>query len=329
MHILCGDIGGTKTRLAILKLDNQVFNPVVEKSFPSTDYSSLAEIIFTFTSRLDQPILSAAFGVAGPVLGNLCNTTNLPWTIDARKIEQELRIPSVHLINDLEATAWGIDTLNEHEIHTLQTGAAHPVGNRAVIAAGTGLGQAGMLWDDTRYIPFATEGGHCDFAPGNILEVELLASLQHNNAQVCWEDLLSGPGLCRIYSFLLKQHNTPAPKWFQQQMLDGDPAAEISNRAREYRDPLCIAAMELFARLYGAEAGNLGLKLMARGGIYLGGGIAPKILDWLQTPAFIRAFCNKGKMQELMESMPVRVILNDRAALYGPAMYLRERLPRD
>ncbi len=329
MHFLCGDIGGTKTRLAILKLDNQTVNPVAENSYSSTDFSSLTEIISEFTSQLEQPIQAAAFGVAGPILRGRCKTTNLPWIIDTNTIEQELRTPSVHLINDLEATAWGIEMLTEDEIHTLQTGSENPVGNRAVIAAGTGLGQAGILWDGTDYNPFATEGGHCDFAPGNAIEAELLASLQQNETQVCWEDLLSGPGLCAIYSFLLQRNNSPVPDWFQQQMLGGDPAAEISNRASENDDQLCITAMEIFARLYGAEAGNLGLKMMARGGVYLGGGIAPKILDWLQTPVFLQAFRNKGKMQQLMESMPIRVILNDRAALYGPAIYLREKLLRD
>ena len=325
MNILCGDIGGTKTRLAILELNSNSFHTIVEKNYPSGQYHSLAEIIFEFTNNLGSPIEFAAFGVAGPVLDHRCNTTNLPWTIDARQIELDLKIPSVHLINDLEATAWGIDTLNEQDIHTLQHGSANPIGNRAVIAAGTGLGQAGMLWDGTRYIPFATEGGHCDFAPGNMLEYELLTSLQLNSGQVCWEDVLSGPGLTRIYRFLLKRYKTPAPEWFQQKVVS---AADISALASETGDPLCTEAMEVFTRLYGAEAGNLGLKLMARGGVYLGGGIAPKILNWLQTPAFLQAFCNKGKMQDLMESMPVRVILNDRAALYGPAIYLRENVLR-
>ncbi len=326
MHILCGDVGGTNTRLAILEANSHSSDPIIEANYPSRQYSSLSEIIREFANNLGRPIEIAAFGVAGPVLKHQCTTTNLPWTIDARELEQDLKIPSIHLINDLEATAWGIDALGEQDIHTLQYGAADPAGNRAVIAAGTGLGQAGMLWDGARHIPFATEGGHCDFAPCNTLEYELLASLQHLRGQVCWEDLLSGPGLSRIYQFLLNHNKTPEPGWFQQAVAEGDPAASISALASEGGDQLCIEAMELFIRLYGAEAGNLGLKLMARGGVYLGGGIAPKIVDWLQTPAFLQAFCNKGKMQDLMESMPVRVILNDRAALYGPAVYLQQRV---
>ncbi len=326
MNILCGDIGGTKTRLAILESNSQYFNSLAEQSYPSTKYQSLTEIIFEFSNNLGRTIEFAAFGVAGPVQDHRCTTTNLPWTIDARQMELDLNIPSIHLINDLEATAWGINALQEHEIHTLQPGSGNQIGNRAVIAAGTGLGQAGLYWDGERHMPFATEGGHCNFAPGNTQEYELLRSLQHNGGQVCWEDILSGPGLSKIYRFLLTQHNTPAPKWFQQQIIDGDPAADIADRASLNSDPICREAMDLFARLYGAEAGNLGLKLMARGGVYIGGGIAPKILEWLQAPAFLQAFRNKGKMQGLMESMPVRVILNDRAALYGPAVYLKQRV---
>ncbi len=329
MHILCGDIGGTKTRLAILKIHDQPLDPEIEQSYSSAKYTSLTEIVREFYQDAGIPVQYAAFGVAGPVAENRCNTTNLPWTIEAARIGRELGIPSVHLINDLEATAWGIESLNEQDIHTLLDGSANPTGNRAVIAAGTGLGQAGILWDGTRHIPFATEGGHCDFAPGNELEHDLLISLRQQSKQVCWEDLLSGAGLSTIYKFILQHHQIPIPAWLQQQTSSGDPAADICRLASENREPLCVVAMEIFTRIYGAEAGNLGLKLMARGGVYLAGGIAPKILDWLQTPAFLQAFTNKGKMQELMQTMPVRVILNDRAALYGPAQYLRAMLLRD
>ncbi len=326
MNILCGDIGGTKTRLAIVELDWQSFCCLEEHSYPSAQYNSLTEIITEFCHQVDRSVKHAAFGVAGPVLAHHCSTTNLPWIIDARQMELDLNIPSIHLINDLEATAWGVDALGEQDIHTLQPGSVDSVGNRAVIAAGTGLGQAGMLWDGTQHIPFATEGGHCDFAPANQLECELLTSLQHKTGQVCWEDLLSGPGLSRIYQFLLNHHQLQTPEWLHPDTAGGDPAAEIARLARDNSDQICSETMALFTRLYAAEAGNLALKLMTRGGVYIGGGIAPKILEWLQTPAFLQAFHNKGKMRGLMESMPVRVILNDRAALYGPAIYLKQRV---
>jgi glucokinase len=325
MHILCGDIGGTKTRLAIVELARQSLSSQVETSYPSAEYDSLAQVISDFTRQLPHTIRHAAFGVAGPVLNDSCSTTNLPWVIDAKELSRDLELDSTHLLNDLEATAWGIDALDTGEIHTLQPGAAHPSGNRAVIAAGTGLGEAGAYWNGTEYVPFATEGGHSDFAPGTELESRLLTWMRQDKSQVCWEDLLSGPGLCTIYRFLLQQQAQPEPGWLQQQS-NGDQAARICELAETGDDRLAAQSMQLFARLYGAEAGNLGLKLMARGGVYLGGGIAPRILPWLQTPEFLQAFRNKGKMQELMESMPVRVILNDRAALYGPAIYLREKI---
>jgi glucokinase len=325
MHILCGDIGGTKTRLAIFFLESGAIHPVVEKTYSSPDYNSLIQIASAFISNRDEPISHAVFGVAGSVLGRNCNTTNLPWKIDAHQMEQDLAIPSVHLINDLEATAWGISTLAEDDFYTLQPGSLDAIGNRAVIAAGTGLGEAGMFWDGVRHLPFASEGGHCNFAPSNELECELLSYLQQCGHPLCWEDILSGPGLTSIYRFLLHRQQASEPEWFKQQQKSGDPAEAISNMARDNQDALCTEAMQMFARLYGTEAGNLALKLMATGGVYIGGGIAPKILKWLQQPAFLEAFCNKAKMRSLLESMSVKVILNDRAALYGPAIYLREK----
>ncbi len=326
MHILCGDIGGTKTRLAIFDLGDKFLNPVAEETYSSQKYASLSKIATEFINNFGIPISNAVFGVAGPVLELSCNTTNLPWRIDAQQMEHELGISTIHLMNDLEATAWGIAALDNDDFSTLQKGSESSNGNRAIIAAGTGLGQAGMFWDGKKHIPFASEGGHCDFAPGNELEYALLAYLQHNKRRVCWEDILSGPGLTTIYSFLLKYNHTPQPKWFRDKLEKGDSAAIISDLAKDRRDPLCAEALELFIHLYGAEAGNQALKLMATGGVYIGGGIAPKIFEWLKQPAFIEAFCNKGKMRELMESIPVRVILNDRAALYGPAIYFRTKL---
>lgn len=325
MHILCGDVGGTKTRLAIFDLDDRFLNPVAEETYSSRKYNSLTNIASEFINQQNSPINDAVFGVAGPILARSCNTTNLPWKINTQQMERDLGISSVHLINDLEATAWGIAALGDKDIYTLQQGSANAVGNRAVIAAGTGLGQAGMFWDGATYIPFASEGGHCDFAPANDLEYELLKYLKRNGRHVCWEDILSGPGLAAIYSFLLQHRHIPPPKWFQDKLENGDPAAVISDLAKDGQDRLCVETLELFVRLYGAEAGNQALKLMATGGVYIGGGIAPKLLEWLKHPAFIEAFCNKGKMLELMKSMPVRVILNDRAALYGPALYLRKK----
>ncbi len=321
MSILSGDIGGTKTRLAIFDIDDLAV-PILEKSYPSAGYSSLQDISADFLSLYGRPVSDAAFGIAGPITGRRCKTTNLPWEIDAGELEQKLGIDSVHLINDLEATAYGIASLNKEDIHTLQQGTQVIMGNCAVIAAGTGLGQAGMFWDGSRHIPFATEGGHCDFAPGSDLEMELLSKLKRDGHNVCWEQIVSGPGLVSIYRFLLDRRRLEHPAWLDIAPDSGDAASTITALATNREDPVGAEALEIFSRLYGAEAGNLALKIMSIGGIYLGGGIAPKILDWLKRPHFLEAFCNKGKMQGLMKSIPVHVILNDRAALLGASAYL-------
>jgi glucokinase len=325
MNILCGDIGGTKTRLAVYAVDNFP-KPIAENSYISRNFSSLTEITHKFLSELNLPIAYAVFGLAGPISQRRCKITNLPWQIDADEMEHELQIPSVHLINDLEATAYGISALDESDFLTLQQGSARPTGNRAVIAAGTGLGQAGMFWDGSKHVAFATEGGHCDFAPGNKLEFDLLSALKQSSNNVCWEDILSGPGLVSIYSFLSGSHNQPEPKWLINNQTAGDAAETITNLANDQLDPVAVETLELFSRLYGAEAGNVALKHMATGGVFLGGGIAPKIVNWLQQPQFRETFCNKGKMHSLMETIPVRVILNDQAALYGSAIYLKEHV---
>jgi len=315
MYILCGDIGGTKTRLAIFNLDDFP-RSIAEGTYPSNSYGSLEEIILEFLSDRSESIAYAAFGIAGPISGRSCKTTNLSWNIDADHIEQRAGISSAHLINDLEATAYGIAALNEGECHTLHAGSNDASGNCAVIAAGTGLGQAGMFWNGVKHIPFATEGGHSDFAPGSELEFELLSTLKQSDSNVCWEDILSGPGLVSIYRFLFERQRLPN----QPHNFTAETIASMANDG----DPLCIEAMKIYSRLYGAEAGNLALKTMATGGVYIGGGIAPKILRWLKQPQFLEAFLNKGKMRDLMSSIPVHVILNDRAALYGPAIYLME-----
>lgn len=324
-NIFCGDIGGTKTRLALFD-PARVSAPIVEISYPSRDYDSFLEILSDFRSLHPQPIACAAFGIAGPVFGTSCKATNLPWQIDANQIEQRFSIPYVHLLNDLEATAYGIPALHEDELYTLQQGSIDSGGNRAVIAAGTGLGQAGIFWDGSRHIPFATEGGHCDFAPGDDLEYGLLTALRLGKRSTSWEDVLSGPGLVSIYRFLSDRDKRQGPEWLDNYQYPDLAAETITRRATDDQDPICIEALEIFVRLYGAEAGNLALKMMATGGVYLGGGIAPRILPWLKQPRFLEAFCKKGKMYGLLKTIPVHIILNDRAALYGPALYLAEKV---
>jgi len=319
--ILAGDIGGTKTRLAVFSVTGRQLETLAEHSYPSSEYDSLGAILGEFSATHDYRPDAASFGIAGPVRDNSARVTNLPWHISAAVIAHDLRINRVMLLNDLEATAWGLRALTEDDFHVLNAGTPNPVGNTAVIAAGTGLGEAGLARIGDGFQPFATEGGHADFSPGCELEIELLRFLMESHGHVSWERVLSGPGLVNLHAFLCHHRCQPAPDWLQQEMRAGDPAAAISAAATSGRDPVCSEALELFVHLYGVEAGNLALKMLATGGLYIGGGIAPRILDHLTTGAFMAAFVAKGRMRRLLEQIPVRVILNDRAALYGPAVF--------
>lgn len=321
LRVLSGDIGGTKTRLAMFEVAGAQLRSVVERSYPSRDFAALDDLIEDFLGAGDSRPDAAAFGIAGPVRDNVVDVTNLPWRISAAELAARFRIPRVALLNDLEANAWGLRALGEKDFHTLNAGVENPEGNAAIIAAGTGLGEAGLYRDGGRYRPFATEGGHADFSPGSELEIELLRFLMARYGHVSWERLVSGPGLVNIHDFLVHYRKHAVPDWLRDDMQADDPAAAISRAAQTGRDALCVEALALFVRLYGVEAGNLALKMMASGGLYLGGGIAPKILESLEGGAFMDAFRAKGRMQGLLEHMPVRVILNDRTALYGPAVY--------
>lgn len=320
--ILAGDIGGTKTRLAVFNVTGLQLETLVEHSYSSGQYASLGAIIEEFSGRHDYRTAAAGFGIAGPVRDNCVTATNLPWHISAADISRRFHISQVALLNDLEATAWGLRALTADDFHVLNSGAPNPAGNAAIIAAGTGLGEAGLARTGDSFQPFGTEGGHASFSPGNALEIELLRFLQKRYDHVSWERLLSGPGLVNLHEFLCHYRNRPVPDWLQLEMRSGDPAAAISGAAQSGRDALCSEALELFVHLYGAEAGNLALKMMATGGLYLGGGIAPRIIGQLTTGTFMSAFIAKGRMQALLEQIPVRVILNDRTALYGPAVFV-------
>lgn len=323
--VLAGDIGGTKTRLALFNAEGTQLESLAEHTYPSQEHASLDEIIADFISSRDIRPNAACFGIAGPVRSNKSKATNLPWHINAAAIARRFHIRQVSLLNDLEATAWGIRALNEADFTVLNTGTGDNAGNAAIIAAGTGLGEAGLYRDTTLHRPFATEGGHTAFSPGNELEIALLRFLLERYEHVSWERLLSGPGLVNIHAFLSRHHGHDSPGWLQEEMRSGDPAAAVSRAAQAGRDTVCVEALVLFVHLYGVEAGNLALKLMATGGVYIGGGIAPKILEPLQTGAFMAGFCAKGRMRPLLEKMPVRVILNDRTALYGPAVFAAAR----
>lgn len=321
---LSGDIGGTKTRLAVVEVNGRQVQIVHEVSYASRDYASFEVLLDDFLSGTNRPlspgINHAAFGIAGPVHGREVQTTNLSWRIDADALQHRFGFTHCTLLNDLEATAYGLPALGEKDLVTLQSGAPNASGNAAVIAAGTGLGEAGLFWDGQHHRPFATEGGHASFSPGDEMDMALLRHLQRQHQHVSWERVVSGMGLLSMHEFLCLHHRVAAPQWLADEMRNGDAAAAIANAALSGRDEICTETLKWFVRLYGAEAGNLALKVMSRGGVYLGGGIAPKILPLLQNGAFLDAFLDKGRMRQLLEAMPVKVILNDRAALFGPAL---------
>lgn len=323
MKILTGDIGGTNTRLAVFDTETRQLQPTSLTVFGSNNCSSLDEVVAHYISRLGGDCKHACFGVAGPIKNRCVKTTNLPWQVNAADLEHGLRIKKVWLINDLEAVAWGIPALAEDAFHTLQEGSPEADGNQCVIAAGTGLGEAGIVQQpDGSFLPFATEGGHTDFAPRNALEFALLEFLAPHFGRVSWERLLSGPGLVNIYHFLCKyrQHSSSME-------LDFDhPAMTISEAALNKSCPICVEALDLFISFYGAEAGNLALKQKAAGGVFIGGGIAPRILSKLQEGSFLQAFNDKGRMEPLLQGMPVKVILDDRVALLGPGRYAMTQL---
>jgi glucokinase len=316
--ILAGDIGGTKTNLALFN-EGAALQPVVEQTFVSHAHAGLDEIVRGFITQHRLDVRMAAFGVAGPVHNGRSQTTNLPWIVDAGTLAREIGIPNVWVINDLEATAYGVGALQPADFVTLNAGAADAAGNAAIIAAGTGLGEAGLYWDGRAHHPFATEGGHTNFGPSDALQWELLQWLSNQYEHVSWERVVSGMGLVNIYHFLRDTHRGEEPAWLKEQMLAGDPAAAIARAAQDGNSPLCRQTLDLFIALYGSEAGNLGLKMMATGGLYIGGGIAPKNLEKLKEGTFMKRFVAKGRMQSLLESMPVKVILNEKTALIGAA----------
>lgn len=319
--ILAGDIGGTHARLAFFELETDRFRLVSSAVYPSREYSGLDEIVTKYVGSAGIQPDKACFGVAGPVRNGRVETSNLPWVVEARRLASELRIPEAALINDLEANAWGVGELAAGDVVALNQVKGTPGGNQAVIAAGTGLGEATMFWSGSRYEVIASEGGHCDFAPRNELEVDLFRYLNGRFGHVSYERIVSGPGLVNVYRFLVDTGRGSEAKWLREEMQHSDPAAAVSKAAVEGKCAVCEQALDLFVSVYGAEAGNLALKSLATGGVFLSGGIAPKLLAKLTGPLFMQAFVSKGRLQPLLEAIPVKVITNDQTALLGAARY--------
>lgn len=319
---LAGDIGGTKTNLALYAYSNDKLVMQRSASYPSKDHATLADIVRLFLANDVGSVHHACFGVAGPVRGGVVQVTNLPWIVNAAALQAELQFQQVNLLNDLEANAYGINTLEPHELLSLNPeGDARQVGNRALIAAGTGLGEAGMIWDGLTHRPFASEGGHASFAPNDSIGDELLSFLRKEHGHVSWERVLSGMGMKNLYRFFRQRSGLDEPAWLTEQIRNGDLGAVVTQSGLAATDPVCVDALECFTRNYGAETGNLALKMLALGGIYIGGGIAPKMLPKMKSDLFLNAFHHKGRMSPLLHSTPVYVILNDKTALQGAAWF--------
>lgn len=321
MMILAGDIGGTKTNIAVFAVKKGLLHRVAMETYASREHPGLSEIVEKFLAAHDERVSRACFGIAGPVKQGRSQTTNLAWTVDSAQLAHQLGLERVGLLNDLEATAWGIAALEPADLAVINPGLPDPQGNAAVIAAGTGLGEAGLEWNGTAHWPFASEGGHCDFAPRNDLEIDLLRYLSGQFGHVSYERVLSGPGLHNVYRFFRDTRRAEEPSWLAEELAQEDPAAVISQVALERRAAICEQSLDLFVRAYAGEAGNLALKTMATGGVYLAGGIAPKIAEWLIGPVFLHEFAAKGRLQALLEQVPVKIIVNQLVGLLGAARW--------
>jgi glucokinase len=354
--LLAGDIGGTKTNLAVFPPEGGPRASLAEATFPSAAYPSLEALVREFLSQVDVKVEQAVFGVAGPVAAGRAAITNLPWVMEEGQLQEALNLSSVRLLNDLAAIAHAVPFLEPADLHTLNVGQLTPGGAMAVIAPGTGLGEAFLTWDGSRYRPHASGGGHADFAPANPFEVELLRYLQSQFDHVSYERVCSGRGLPNIYAYLKDSGYADEPAWLTEQLAaTDDPTPVIVNAAlrqaqdtalRQPFDPstglrasfaqggaqdaaldgerpceLCVAALHAFISILGAEAGNLALKVLATGGVYLGGGIPPRILPTLEDERFMAAFQRKGRMSDLLARVPVHVILNPKVALLGAACH--------
>ncbi len=326
--ILAGDIGGTKTNLALFEIENGKLEKQLQWQFASREFSSFSDVISAFEKESSTfDIDGACFGIAGPVINGRCRTTNLPWDINTVDLQKHLNIDKVRLMNDLEATAYGMLYLNDDEFINLNPTGRKVEGNRAVIAAGTGLGEAILYHDGSEYNPIGTEGGHCDFAPVTTQQDELLKWMRNRYpGHVSFERILSGPGIYMLYEFLSETNFAPQPSSMLQLSQNEDKSAMVSKCALKERDPLCLEALRLFAEIYGAEAGNLALKSLSLGGVYIGGGIAPKILPILTNHYFMDGFVSKGRFEELLRGMEVKIALNQETALLGAAHFAVDRL---
>lgn len=317
--ILAGDIGGTKTNLGLFDVADGALTSRIQQGFPSKRFSGLESILDEFMSTAGRPSVDAAcFGVAGPIIDDRSVTPNLPWILESESLASALELERVILINDVEATAHGIGELKLGELATLNQGVIEQ-GNAALIAAGTGLGSASLFWDGEKHVPSASEGGHMDYAARDELETRMMLHLLEKHGHVSIERVLSGPGLFTIYEFLRDTGYAAESPVIAKRIEQNDPSTVVSHAALSHECGLSEKALDMFVSIFGATAGNMALMLKAVAGVYVGGGIAPKILVKLEDGTFMKAFTAKGRLAPLLEAIPVRVILNDKTALLGAA----------
>lgn len=327
--ILAGDLGGTNFRVAVFRDDAEMSRLHFAK-FHSADHSSIEEMVGLFLKdlTLESPLRTACFGVPGPNIAGIVTASNLGWKIEINALPKLIGVPRVEVLNDLESTAYGLSALLQTDLAPLQAGSGSHAGNQCVIAPGTGLGEAGLFWDGTRHTPWACEGGHADFAPTDELQHDLLTFLRREYGSVSFERVVSGMGIANIYRFLRDTGRGVETPVVAREIMEQDAAAVIDRHAADGSCPLCRSTMDLFVRALGAEASNLALKTMSIGGVFLGGGIPPKILPLLRRPLFLESFLNKGRLRSLLETMPINVVLNDETALLGSAKNALRMLER-
>ncbi len=318
--LLGGDVGGTKSSLVLYKVSNGQLTVLKGGTYPTGDHNSFVALANSFLGKKSPSIDGVCLGAAGPVNKGIVQGTNFPWEIGEEDIRRRLQVQWVSLINDMEANAYGLAALQNEDLEILKSGSEIP-GNAAIISSGTGLGEAGLYWDGGRYHPFATEGGHCDFAPRNDLDIALWRFLHEKYGHVSWERVVSGPGICDIHDFLRRFRNQPDSKGFFEENLKEDRAKVITTAALDRRDPVCVETLELYLRYLATEAAQLALKTKATGGVYIGGGIVPKIFKGIDKEVFRTNFLQSGRLNPLLEMIPVTVVLNENTALLGAVFY--------
>lgn len=329
MRVLAADIGGTKTIIEVAEIVDGQHKILLEHSYPSKIYHDFTEMLSEFLllvkNEVNLPIQAACLGVAGPVRAGRAQVTNLPWFIDSNEIAALCELNYVHLINDFQAVGYGIDGLPDSTFVTLQQGRPRPRGERVIIGAGTGLGEGVSVWSDTGYNVLPSEGGHVDFAPVDALQIELLQYLMARMDRVTYERVISGPGLVRIHEFLAQKYHEMVDIDLIEAMSRGDPSAAITDFALRGGCPIAEQALDVFVRIYGAQAGNLALTCLPTGGLFIAGGIAPKIINKLSDGTFLKAFTAKAPMTELLQAIPIKVVMEPKVGLIGAAFAAARR----